>query len=174
MIAARCRPIHELRANRTRLARTPHGARAPPDALASRSVSAALFVRCPIRLMSTFVCCLLSNLALLAAVHLACGCVRAMHPDLRVRGTRVFIGLIVLAFMFDAALTFLVFADAGGPWRNQKPAETFFARTVAYLLAAVLAIVLARVGRGRVARRATPPGAIEIETSPYTKSTLPM
>ncbi|MFD1555291.1 hypothetical protein ACFSHT_06555 [Paraburkholderia silviterrae] len=124
--------------------------------------------------MYTFVCCLLSNLALLAAVQLTCGFVRAMRPDLRVRGTRVFIGVIALAFVFDAALTFLVFADAGGPWRNHKPADTFFARTTAYLLAAVLAVALARFGCRRSAHRGTPPNALEIKTSPYTKSTLPM
>ncbi|HKT96059.1 MAG TPA: hypothetical protein VJS30_05945 [Paraburkholderia sp.] len=124
--------------------------------------------------MYIFICYLLSNLALLAAVHLACGFIRAMRPDLRVRGTRVFIGVIALAFVFDAALTFLVFADAGGPWRDHKPAETFFARSAAYLLAAVLAIALARFGSRRSAQRGTPPGALVIETSPYTKSTLPM
>ncbi|MDR3100822.1 MAG: hypothetical protein LBV73_27635 [Paraburkholderia sp.] len=124
--------------------------------------------------MYTFVRCLLSNLALLAAVQLACAIVRAMRPDLHVHGTRVFIGVVALAFVFDAALTFLVFADAGGPWREHKPAETFFARTTAYLLAAVLAIALARFGCRRSARRRAPPGALVIETSPYTKSTLPM
>ncbi|QBQ96791.1 hypothetical protein [Paraburkholderia pallida] len=124
--------------------------------------------------MYTFVCCLLSNLALLAAVQLTCGIVRAMRPDLRVHGTRVYIGVIALAFVFDAALTFLVFADAGGPWRNHKPADTFLARASAYLLAAVLAIALARLGYRRSARPATQPDGLEIKTSPYTKSTLPM
>lgn len=124
--------------------------------------------------MYTFVCCLLSNLALLAVVQLACAIARAMRPDLHVRGTRVFIGVIAIAFVFDAALTFLVFADAGGPWRAHKPAETFIARAVAYLLAVLLAIVLALVWRRRSACRKAPPGALVIETSPYSKSTLPM
>lgn len=125
--------------------------------------------------MDIFVCCLLSNLALLAAVQLACAFTRAMRPDLNVRGTRVFLGVIALAFLFDAALTFLVFADARGPWRAYHPADTFFARAVAYLLAAALAAVLARIAKQRGARRSTTaPGALVIETSPYTKSTLPM
>ncbi|MCG5072924.1 hypothetical protein [Paraburkholderia tagetis] len=97
-----------------------------------------------------------------------------MRPDLHVRGTRVFICVVALAFVFDAALTFLVFADAGGPWRDHRPSETFFARTTAYLVAGVLAIALARLGYRRSARRRAPPGALVIETSPYTKSTLPM
>jgi hypothetical protein len=124
--------------------------------------------------MYTFVCCLLSNLALLAAVQLACWFIRAMRPDLTVRGTRVFIGMIALAFVFDAALTFLVFADAGGPWRARNPEETFFARAAAYVLAAALAIVLAQYVRKRSTRREAPSGALVIETSPYSKSTLPM
>lgn len=97
-----------------------------------------------------------------------------MRPDLRVRGTRVFISMIVLALVFDTTLTFLVFADAGGAWRSHNPADTFFARTAAYLLAAALAIALARFGTRRSAQRGIPPGALVIETSPYTKSTLPM
>lgn len=124
--------------------------------------------------MYIFVCCLLSNLALLSAVQLACAIVRAVRPELHLRGTRVFIGIIAIAFVFDAALTFLVFADAGGPWRVRNPVETFFARAAAYLLAIVLAFVLARVWRRRGARRKAPPGALVIETSPYSKSTLPM
>ncbi|CAB3796769.1 hypothetical protein LMG28688_04381 [Paraburkholderia caffeinitolerans] len=124
--------------------------------------------------MYTFVCCLLSNLALLAAVQLACAIARAMRPDLRVRGTLMFAGIIAIALVFDAALTFLVFADAGGPWRAHNPTETFYARAAAYLLAVVLAFVLARVWRRRSARRQAPPDALVIETSPYSKSTLPM
>jgi hypothetical protein len=125
--------------------------------------------------MYTFVCCLLSNLALLAAVQLACWLIRAMRPDLTVRGTRVFIGMIALALVFDAALTFLVFADAGGPWRARNPEETFFERAAAYVLAAALAIAFARLAHKRSnARSKTPPGALVIETSPYTKTTLPM
>ncbi|MDE1143336.1 MAG: hypothetical protein V4793_20450 [Paraburkholderia tropica] len=140
--------------------------------------------------MDNFVYCLVSNLALLAAVQLVCWFIRAMRPDLSVRGARVFVGMMVLACAFDAALTFLVFADAGGPWRERHPVEAFFPRAAAYVLSALFALVAGGLASRRAANRnaersnersnkrsnernAARDGLV-IETSPYSKSTLPM
>ncbi|MBB3255344.1 hypothetical protein F4827_000448 [Paraburkholderia bannensis] len=134
--------------------------------------------------MHNFVCCLLSNLVLLAVVRLACWFIHAMRPDLTPHATRIFVGMMAILCVFDAALTFLVFAEAGGPWTIYHPVSAFFARTVAYGLAVAVALALGR----RIARRharerhATERhanergkgGALVIETSPYSKSTLPM
>lgn len=132
--------------------------------------------------MYNFVCCLLSNLALLAVAQLACWFIRAMRPDLTVRGERMFIGMIAIAFVFDAALTFLVFAEATGPWQVYHPVSAFFARAVAYVIAVAVALVLARrparaptqYDAPRDASERNKDGALVIETSPYSKSTLPM
>lgn len=128
--------------------------------------------------MYNFVCCLLSNLALLAAVQLVCWFIRAMRPDLSVHGERVFIGMIAIAFVFDAALTFLVFADATGPWQRYHPVSAFCARALAYALAVAVALAFARrAARAAAQRNAREPrqdGALVIETSPYSKSRLPM
>lgn len=125
--------------------------------------------------MYNFACCLLSNLVLLAAVHLVCWFIHAMRPDLTIPGERVFIGMIAIAFVFDAALTFLVFAEATGPWQRFHPVSAFFARAVAYMLAVTVAIVHARrAAAKREAHERGKNGALVIETSPYSKSTLPM
>jgi hypothetical protein len=136
--------------------------------------------------MDNFVYCLVSNLALLAAVQLVCWFIRAMRPDVSVRGARVFVGMMVLACAFDAALTFLVFADAGGPWRERHPVEAFFPRAAAYVLSALFALVAgglvsrraadrhAERETGRNSERKTARDDLVIETSPYSKSTLPM
>jgi hypothetical protein len=128
--------------------------------------------------MYNFACCLFSNLVLLAVVQLVCWFIRAMRPDLRnVRGERVFIGMMVIACVFDAALTFLVFADASGPWQVYHPVSAFFARCLAYALAVGVALILALRATRRSQRDANQhgkDGALVIETSPYSKSTLPM
>jgi nitrate reductase gamma subunit len=127
--------------------------------------------------MYNFACCLFSNLVLLAVVQLACWFIRAMRPDLSVRGERVFIGMMVIAGVFDAALTFLVFAEASGPWQVYHPVSAFFARCLAYAIAVAVALILARRATRRSERNTNEPsqdGALVIETSPYSKSTLPM
>ncbi|WP_322094651.1 hypothetical protein [Paraburkholderia bannensis] len=132
--------------------------------------------------MYNFACCLLSNLVLLAAVHLVCWFVHAMRPDLSIPAERVFVGMIAIAFVFDAALTFLVFADATGPWQRYHPVSAFFARAVAYALAVTVALVHARRAaakraareQGKSGKKSGKDSALVIETSPYSKSTLPM
>ncbi len=124
--------------------------------------------------MSHFIDCLLSNLALLALVHAACWIARRLRPGLAVRGTLVYVGLLATALAFDAALTFLVFADAGGVWRQYDPRASFPARAAAYALAAVLSLSAAYLVHLRAARRPAQTGALTIETSPYSQSTLPM
>ncbi|CAG9256597.1 hypothetical protein [Paraburkholderia unamae] len=129
--------------------------------------------------MVNFICFLLWNLALLVAVRVGCWLIHCTRPDLTLHGTRVFVVLMAIALVFDTAITFLVFADAGGAWKAHNPSETWPERALAYALAALLALLAARRARrveSRKARstRTAPEGALEIETSPYSKSTLPM
>jgi len=127
--------------------------------------------------MTNFIGCLLSNVVLLALTHAVCWTARRLRPRLAVRATHLYLALLAIALTFDAALTYLVFADAGGNWAQHDPRETFRGRAAAYALAAVLALIAAHVGARianlRAARRATS-NTLEIETSPYSKSTLPM
>ncbi len=126
--------------------------------------------------MLDFLSFLLWNLALLAAVRLGCWLICCARPDLSLHGTRVFLGLMAIALAFDTAVTFLVFAGAGGPWRVHNPSETYGERAASYVLAALLALLIARQMKRREARKLHKPaqGALEIKTSPYSKSTLPM
>lgn len=138
--------------------------------------------------MLDFLSFLLWNLALLAAVRVSCWLIRCARPDLSLHGTRVFLGLMAIALVFDTAVTFLVFADAGGPWRVHNPSETYSERAYSYVLAALVALLVARhMKQRRVSREQresressrsrngkAPEGALEIKTSPYSKSTLPM
>lgn len=89
--------------------------------------------------MVNFVCVLLWNLALLVAVRVGCWLVGCARPDLTPNGARLFQGLMAIALAFDTAVTFLVFAEAGGPWRSHNPSETWRERALAYVLAALLA-----------------------------------
>ncbi|WP_321913777.1 hypothetical protein [Paraburkholderia sp. J11-2] len=126
--------------------------------------------------MVNFICFLLWNLALLFAVRVGCWLVVCARPDLTLNGTRIFVGLMAIALAFDTAVTFLVFASAGGPWQAHNPSETYPERAFAYALAALMALLLVRHARRQDARQAHsgPAGAQAIETSPYSKSTLPM
>ncbi|WP_322014986.1 hypothetical protein [Paraburkholderia sp. J12] len=125
--------------------------------------------------MSLFIDCLLSNLGLFALTHVACWTARQLRPAPAVSGTRLFLALLSTAFAFDTALTFLVLADAGGVWRQYDPRPTFPARAAAYGLAALLAPASASfVKRRAAARQPAASRPLEIETSPYSKSTLPM
>ncbi|MEM5314109.1 hypothetical protein [Paraburkholderia sp. JHI869] len=126
--------------------------------------------------MVNFVCFLLWNLALLFAVRVGCWLIGCTRPDITLNGTRIFVGLMAIALVFDTAVTFLVFADAGGPWQAHNPSETYPERAFAYVLAALIAVLIAWHAR-RQDSRTTRNGAAatqEIETSAYSKSTLPM
>lgn len=127
--------------------------------------------------MTNFIGCLLSNIVLLALTHAVCWIARRLHPCFAVRATHLYLALLAIALTFDAALTYLVFAHAGGNWAKHDPRETFPGRAAAYALAAAVALIAAHVGariaRLRAARR-TMSKALEIETSPYSNSTLPM
>ena len=126
--------------------------------------------------MVNFICFLLWNLALLFAVRVGCWLIVCARPDLTLHGTRIFVGLMAIALAFDTAVTFLVFADAGGPWQAHNPSETYPERAFAYVLAALLALLIARHARRQETRKTRDgqPAAQAIETSPYSKSTLPM
>jgi hypothetical protein len=124
--------------------------------------------------MRHFIDCLLSNLGLLALVHAACWIARQVRPELTLRGTRVYLALLGIALAFDAALTYLVFADAGGIWHQYDPGATFPLRGAAYGAAAALAIVLSRTGSRLVRAPVAQADSVTIETSPYSRSTLRM
>jgi hypothetical protein len=137
--------------------------------------AAGRYPRRSIRIMTHFIGCLTTNLGLLALIHIGCWIARQLHPGLAARATRIFFGLMAIALIFDATLTYLVFGDAGGNWRQYGPRETFPARAAAYALSAVFALLFTSYVRRRAARHhGTPSGALVIETSPYSKSTLPM
>jgi len=123
--------------------------------------------------MVNFVCFLIWNLALLFAIRVGCWLIGCARPDVTLNGTRVFAGLMAIALAFDTAVTFLVFVDAGGNWQVQNPSETYPERALSYVFAALLALLMAWRARRRQARKARA-GELEIETSPYSKSTLPM
>jgi len=124
--------------------------------------------------MSHFIDCLLSNLCLLALTHVACWIARRLRPGLAMSGTHLFLALLATVLVFDSALTFLVFANAGGNWREHDPRATFPERAAAYVLTAVLAVAGAHFVKRRSVRRQAPNAPLTIETSPYSKSTLPM
>jgi hypothetical protein len=124
--------------------------------------------------MSHFIDCLLSNLGLLALTHIACWIARQLWPGTTVGATRLFLALLATELAFDTALTFLVLADAGGNWREYDPRATFPARAAAYAIAGVLALAGAHFMQKRATHRPAPDAPLTIETSPYSKSTLPM
>jgi hypothetical protein len=144
-----------------------------PRASPSRPCASPLSPGRSSRIMVNFFCLLIWNLALLAAARVTCWLVRCARPDLTPNGTRVFLGLMAIALAFDTALTFLVFADAGGSWRVNNASDSYPARACAYGFAALIALLVARWPH-RHEQRKTPAASVEIETSPYSKSTLPM
>src|SRR5579872_4488293 len=62
--------------------------------------------------MTNFLFDLVSNLVLLAIVLSACHLCNRLIPGAALNGAHVFVALISAALLLDAALTFLVFADA--------------------------------------------------------------
>ncbi|MDR6474969.1 fucose 4-O-acetylase-like acetyltransferase [Burkholderia sp. OAS925] len=124
--------------------------------------------------MTNFLFDLASNLALLAMVLVACHLCNRLIPGAALNGSRVFAALVFVAVLLDAALTFLVFADARTRYGQFSTSTAFFTRSAAYALAVVAAFVWSSRSRRNVLAKAGADKALVIPTSPYTESHLPM
>jgi hypothetical protein len=114
--------------------------------------------------MSNFLFDLATNLAILATLLIACHLCNLARPDLV---------LAITALVFDAILTFCVFADAPSRYGKFGSSSAFVDRACAYALTCVLALYCARRMRAR-RLKAKAGEALVIRTSPYTESHLPM
>jgi hypothetical protein len=121
--------------------------------------------------MTNFLFDLFSNLALLAFVLAACQLCNRFVPGAALNGSHIFAALASAAFLLDAALTFLVFADSQSRYGQFSTSTAFFERGGAYLLAIIAALTWRRTARrAKVSAGKT----LVIHTSPYSKSNLPM
>lgn len=123
--------------------------------------------------MSNFLLDLVTNLMILVTLLFVCHLVNMLRPALAVNGGYVFIVLASAALVFDAALTFLVFADAPSRYGKFSDPGAFLERGGAYAAACVVALCCALVARKRV-KKTTPRDTLVIRTSAYTESHLPM
>ncbi|ORC47504.1 hypothetical protein B2G74_20505 [Burkholderia sp. A27] len=122
--------------------------------------------------MANFLFNLVSNLALLAAVLIVCHLCNRLIPGATLNGPHVFVGLALAALLFDAALTFLVFADAQNRYGQFSTRAAFFQRAGAYGLAGIAAFGWRYLWRR--SRQAKAGDSLVIRTSPYSESHLPM
>ncbi|MEX3931384.1 hypothetical protein AB4Y32_06110 [Paraburkholderia phymatum] len=128
--------------------------------------------RFDLNVMVNFLLDLISNLVILAVMLTVCSLFNGMRPGAKANGYLVFFVFIAIALAFDAALTFLVFADSQTRYGKFSTTESFMQRFAAYLTASGIAVCLARM-RGRKASQGAQGSAV-IQTSAYTKSQLPM
>lgn len=124
--------------------------------------------------MANFLLDLVSNLALLATVLLACGLYNRLTSGPVVNGVHVFAVLALTACTLDAALTFLVFSDARNRYGQFSTPAAFFQRAGAYVLAIVAAFAWHQLGRRKRAARMRADEALVIRTSAYSESQLRM
>lgn len=124
--------------------------------------------------MANFLFDLVSNFALLAIVVIACGLYNRFTPGPAINGAQVFAALALVAFVLDAALTFLVFADAQNRYGQFSTPAAFFARAAAYVLAIVAACTWHHVARRKRSTKISADEALVIRTSPYSESRLRM
>ncbi|WP_245253948.1 hypothetical protein [Paraburkholderia sp. LEh10] len=125
-----------------------------------------------LNVMINFLLDLISNLIILAVMLAACCVINWMKPDAKANGYLAFVVFVALALLFDAALTFLVFADSQARYGRFSTTGAFVARLAAYAAASAIAICLARVRSRKPAEASNKPPVIG--TSPYTDSRLPM
>ncbi|MFM0190236.1 hypothetical protein PQR25_31010 [Paraburkholderia nemoris] len=123
--------------------------------------------------MTNFLFDLVSNLVLLAIVLSACHPCNRLVPGAALNGAHVFVALISAALLLDAALTFLVFADAQSRYGTFSTPTAFVERASAYVLAAIAALASRYVAR-RARAAKTNHNTLAIRTSPYSESHLPM
>ncbi|HEY4296409.1 MAG TPA: hypothetical protein VGM85_08045 [Paraburkholderia sp.] len=124
--------------------------------------------------MANFLFDFVSNLALLALVLLVCGLYNRFTPGPAINGAHVFAALALAAFVFDAALSFLVFADAKNRYGQFSTPTAFFGRAGAYGLAIVAAFAWHHTARRKRAAQVRADKALVIRTSPYSESHLRM
>jgi hypothetical protein len=124
--------------------------------------------------MSNFLFDLVANLAILAMLLVTCRLCNLAKPELALNGGSIFVVLIASSIVFDAALTFLVFADAPSRYAKFSSTTEFTQRASAYAIVCALAAFIAR--RARLRTRPTKDkasDAIVIRTSAYIESQLP-
>jgi hypothetical protein len=125
--------------------------------------------------MSNFLFDLVANLALLTMLLIVCHLCNVAKPELALNGGYIFVLLIVTAAVFDAALTFLVFADAQSGYGKFSSTTEFLHRAAVYALTGSIALLIARLYQLRIQRmKQTPADSVVIQTSAYTQSHLPM
>ncbi|EIN02075.1 hypothetical protein WQE_05747 [Paraburkholderia hospita] len=107
--------------------------------------------------MINFLLDLISNLIILAVLLTACCVFNWMRPDPKADGYLVFVVFVVsvaIALLFDAALTFLVFADSQARYGKFSTVQAFIPRLAAYVTACGIAIGLSRMRSRKAAGRA--------------------
>ncbi|MGF6655676.1 hypothetical protein OKW34_006266 [Paraburkholderia youngii] len=124
--------------------------------------------------MTNFLFDLLSNLALLAIVSMACRLYNRFGSGAALSGPAIFIVLALLACVLDGLLTFVVFADAQSRYGQFVRPTLFLRRAGAYALAIVIAFSWHRVSKRRRAVKSDQANAVVICTSPYSESRLRM
>jgi len=123
--------------------------------------------------MINFLLDLITNLIILAGLLTACWAINLSRPGAKVNGYRVFAVLIAIALLFDAALTFLVFADSQARYGQFSTTEAFMSRAGAYVIACCVAAVLERLHRRKAAARDDERAAVRTSaTGAYSKSPL--
>jgi len=91
--------------------------------------------------------------ALLAVVLAVCCVVNWLWPDESLDGSRIFMTVALFALIFDAALTFLVFADSQLRYGKFSSALAFGGRACTYGLAGAAGFCFARLREQRRSRR---------------------
>ena len=124
--------------------------------------------------MTNFLFDLVSNLVLLAVVLFVCHLCNRLIPGASINGSHVFVALALAALLLDAALTFLVFADAQNRYGQFSTPALFFERAGAYVLAAIAALAWHCVSRRARPTAVKTGNAVVIHTSAYSESQLPM
>lgn len=125
--------------------------------------------------MTHFLFDLVSNLALLAIVRIACHLYNRFTPGRPpVNGSHVFAMLALFALLLDAALTFVVFADSQSRYGQFSSPDAFVERACAYGLAIATALAWSLVGRRMRPAQAGIDKPVAISTSQYSESHLPM
>jgi hypothetical protein len=124
--------------------------------------------------MTHFLFDLVSNLALLVIVQIACCLYNRFASGPAINGTDVFAALLLFAFLFDAALTFVIFADAQSRYGQYSSSDAFVERACAYGLAIIVSFVWRSVARRSRPAPVSADKPVVIQTSPYSESHLPM
>jgi hypothetical protein len=112
--------------------------------------------------MLNFLLGLVWNLALLAVALCACCALNWLIASVAIDACRLFALVTACALAFDAALTFLVFADAQPRYGRFSTTDAFAERALAYLVACAAALCAARWRAARRDAYLPQPGSIDI------------